>query len=109
MNTNYRISASTGRICVLTGFILASSVFTLSVRVVVCIYGEVVLAFERGNEVRGLALMEIAVREGDQRAVHFLTLKYGKEDQGGQTPLYLKRDNGKYLVMDTSTSTQDFK
>ena len=37
-----------------------------------CTYNEAVIAFNSGNQIRGHALMKMAARDGDQRAVHFL-------------------------------------
>jgi hypothetical protein len=37
-----------------------------------CTYNEAVMAFNNGNQIRGHALMRMAARDGDQRAVHFL-------------------------------------
>jgi hypothetical protein len=37
-----------------------------------CTYSEAVMAFNSGNLVRGQALMKMAARDGDQRAVRFL-------------------------------------
>ena len=39
-----------------------------------CTYDEAVIAFSGGNLVRGQALMKMAARDGDQRAVRILTL-----------------------------------
>lgn len=37
-----------------------------------CTYSEAMLAFKDGNAVRGQALMNMAAKDGDQRAVRFL-------------------------------------
>ncbi|WP_455366635.1 hypothetical protein [Kaarinaea lacus] len=37
-----------------------------------CTYNEAMMAFKNGNQIRGQALMKMAARDGDQRAVHFL-------------------------------------
>ena len=37
-----------------------------------CTYNEAVMAFNNGNQIRGHALMKMAARDGDERAVHFL-------------------------------------
>ncbi len=37
-----------------------------------CAYREAMMALEKGNAVRGLALMRMASRDGDHRAEHYL-------------------------------------
>jgi len=37
-----------------------------------CAYGEAMMALEKGNTVRGLALMRMASRDGDRRAENYL-------------------------------------
>ncbi len=37
-----------------------------------CTYGEAMMALEKGNTVRGLVLMRMASRDGDQRAERYL-------------------------------------
>ncbi len=37
-----------------------------------CTYNEAILALEQGNQVRGLALLNMAARDGDQRATQYL-------------------------------------
>ncbi len=37
-----------------------------------CTYHEAILAFQSGNSIRGHALMRMAVKDGDHRAVEFL-------------------------------------
>lgn len=37
-----------------------------------CAYGEAMMALEKGNTIRGLALMRMASREGDRRAENYL-------------------------------------
>jgi hypothetical protein len=37
-----------------------------------CTYGEAIMALEKGNALRGLALMRMASRDGDRRAEHYL-------------------------------------
>ena len=37
-----------------------------------CTYREAIMALERGNSVRGVALMRMAHRDGDERASQFL-------------------------------------
>jgi len=40
-----------------------------------CTYNEAMMAFNNGNQIRGQALMRMAARDGDDRAVHFLNSK----------------------------------
>ena len=40
-----------------------------------CTYREAIMALERGNAVRGMALMRMAQRDGDDRASQFLAKK----------------------------------
>jgi len=40
-----------------------------------CTYNEAMMAFNNGNQIRGQALMRMAARDGDERAVHFLNSK----------------------------------
>lgn len=51
--------------------VLLSAFLTLNVQAA-CTYSEAVMAFNNGNLVRGQALMKMAARDGDQRAVRFL-------------------------------------
>jgi len=37
-----------------------------------CTYNEAKLALERGNQIRGLSLMEIAAKDGDKRAAQYI-------------------------------------
>jgi len=39
-----------------------------------CTYGEAIMALEQGNTVRGLVLMRMANRDGDERANRYLIL-----------------------------------
>lgn len=40
-----------------------------------CTYNEAIIAFKQGNEIRGMALLKMAVNDGDTRAQHLLALK----------------------------------
>ncbi len=40
-----------------------------------CTYGEAIMALEQGNTVRGMALMRMANRDGDERASRYLVVK----------------------------------
>lgn len=53
-------------------FTVAMTVFLSSNGHAACTYNEAVMAFNSGNLIRGQALMKMAARDGDQRAVHFL-------------------------------------
>jgi hypothetical protein len=46
-----------------------------------CTYGEAIMALEQGNTVRGMVLMRMANRDGDERANRYLVLgghQFGK-------------------------------
>ena len=47
-------------------------VFPLLAYADACTYGEAVMAFKQGNTIRGDALMNMAAKDGDQRAVKYL-------------------------------------
>ena len=49
-----------------------------------CTYREAIMALERGNTPRGMALMQIASKDGDRRASDFLALKDYRFE--GETP-----------------------
>ena len=49
-----------------------------------CTYREAIMAFERGNTYRGMALMQMARKDGDQRASDYLALKGQRFE--GETP-----------------------
>ena len=66
-----------------------------------CTYGEALLAFERGNIVRGQALMKMAARDGDQRAMHFLASYDSNPDQSGKAGKSLSE---LLLVLNSSSS-----
>lgn len=51
--------------------VLLSAFLTFNVQAA-CTYSEAVMALNKGNLVRGQALMKMAARDGDQRAVSFL-------------------------------------
>mgnify|MGYP003573378611 FL=1 len=46
-----------------------------------CTYNEAIMAFDNGNLVRGQALMRMAARDGDQRAMYSLASYDQKLDQ----------------------------
>jgi hypothetical protein len=84
---------------VLITMLLASNVHAA------CTYSEAVLAFNSGNLVRGQALMNMAARDGDQRAVRFLASNQRNKDQfanrGADKPL-----SDLLLVMNSPDSAQ---
>jgi hypothetical protein len=52
-----------------------------------CTYREAIMAMERGNTVRGIALMRMASRDGDDRAIRYLVRRAGdKEILAGSMP-----------------------
>ena len=80
--------------------VLLSAFLTFNVQAA-CTYSEAVMAFNNGNLVRGQALMKMAARDGDQRAVRFLV----------SNDLIDKQDNGNaiskmLLVMDSLKTVQ---
>lgn len=52
--------------------ILALSLCSAAVSAEACTYNEAILAMEKGNMLRGMALLQMAVRDGDRRAVDAL-------------------------------------
>jgi len=54
-----------------------------------CAYREAMMALEKGNAVRGLALMRMASRDGDHRAERYL-----REQDDGSGSLFLLRLSG---------------
>ena len=40
-----------------------------------CTYGEAIMALEQGNTVRGMALMRMAKRDGDERAGRYFIVR----------------------------------
>ncbi len=56
----------------LASIILFGFVFPLFAYADACTYGEAVMAFKQGNTTRGAALMNMAAKDGDQRAVKYL-------------------------------------
>lgn len=67
-----------------------------------CTYNEAIMAFDNGNLVRGQALMRMAARDGDQRAMHFLASYDRSTDQSRQARKSLSE---LLLVLNSSTST----
>jgi len=51
----------------LMGFIFPSFAYAEA-----CTYGEAVIALQQGNTTRGVALMTMAAKDGDQRALKYL-------------------------------------
>jgi hypothetical protein len=74
-----------------------------------CVFGEAKSAYEKGNRVRGQALLEITAREGDQRAIRYFALACSKEGEDNSNSSRMYGICGGNIAMNTSTSTQDFK
>lgn len=70
-----------------------------------CTYNEAIMAFSNGNTVRGQALMNMAARDGDERAVRYLAAK-GKADPALQR-LARNTQSEKRIVMDASQTALD--
>ncbi len=66
-----------------------------------CTYNEAIMAFNNGNLVRGQALMRMAARDGDQRAMNFLASYDPNMDQSRQAGKSLSE---LLLVLNSSTS-----
>ncbi|MGD8568145.1 MAG: hypothetical protein PVJ39_08650 [Gammaproteobacteria bacterium] len=58
-----------------------STIVVSNVYAEACTYSEAMMAFKSGNAVRGQALMKIAARDGDSRAVAYLASGAEKLDQ----------------------------
>ncbi|WP_455205262.1 hypothetical protein [Kaarinaea lacus] len=56
----------------LTAWVLVLFGFSTVAAAQACTYSEAMLAFKDGNAIRGQALMNMAAKDGDQRAVRFL-------------------------------------
>ena len=68
-----------------------------------CTYSEALMAFNNGNLVRGQALMNMAARDGDQRAVRFLAsnnIKDHRDQEKGNATSRLQ------LVLDSFSTKQ---
>jgi len=61
---------SSGILLLLT--VLSTGVFCANAYAEACSYNEAILALKSGNETRGMALLNMAARDGDQRAVKYL-------------------------------------
>ncbi|NOX76747.1 MAG: hypothetical protein GXP17_09100 [Gammaproteobacteria bacterium] len=61
-----------GRMIVLAALGIAASVSTGTMAAGACTYGEALMALERNNTVRAMALMRMASADGDARATAFL-------------------------------------
>ncbi len=60
---------------------LSATVSASVVNAEACTYNEALMAFKQGNTVRGQALLSMAAKDGDQRAVTlFLALKEAVKD-----------------------------
>ena len=80
--------------------VLVSAFLTFNVQAA-CTYSEAVMAYNGGNLVRGQALMKMAAKDGDQRAVRFLVARDANRHQhkGKVTSELL-------LVMDSEKTAQ---
>jgi hypothetical protein len=61
-----------------------------------CTYSEARIAFAQGNEIRGQALMEMAARDGDRRAIQYLASVKSEEPlerSGDSTTVQLAEAN----------------
>ena len=79
--------------------LLVSAFLTLSAQAA-CTYGEAVMAFNNGNLVRGQALMKMAARDGDPRAVRFLVSNNAEQQKKGNAM------SDTLLVMDSLRTVQ---
>ena len=52
--------------------VLLPAVFCANAYAEACSYNEAILALKGGNEIRGMALLNMAARDGDKRAVKYL-------------------------------------
>lgn len=64
-----------------------------------CTYSEAVMAYNKGNLIRGQALMKMAARDGDARAVRFLAHVDADHSHG-------KAKSDLLLVMDSQKTAQ---
>jgi len=60
--------------------VMLGVLFSASVMAEACSYREAIMAFERGNEVRGMVLMQMANRDGDVRASEYLALSFPRQE-----------------------------
>jgi len=56
-----------------------------------CTYGEAIMALEKGNAVRGMALMRMASRDGDSRAEDYLRGQdYREQNYVAELPVFAR-------------------
>jgi len=60
--------------------VMLGVLFSTSVMAEACTYREAIMAFEQGNDVRGIVLMQMANRDGDVRATEYLALSFQKQE-----------------------------
>ena len=60
--------------------VMLGVLFSASVMAEACSYREAIMAFERGNDVRGMVLMQMASRDGDVRATEYLALSFPRQE-----------------------------
>ncbi|WP_455210997.1 hypothetical protein [Kaarinaea lacus] len=60
---------------------LSGTISATAVNAETCSYNEALMAFQQGNTVRGQALLTMAAKDGDQRAIELFTaLKAGMKE-----------------------------
>ncbi len=52
-----------------------------------CSYSEAIMALQQGNQVRGMALLRMASRDGDPRASRYLASLRATDDKPASAPL----------------------
>ena len=85
--------------CFLKSILLGVGLGTSLSTYAACTLNEAKIALQKGNPVRGLALMKMAARDGDQRANQYLAQL--AHTQGGERSLELRSQT---LVLDTSVA-----
>lgn len=63
-----------------------------------CTYREAIMALERGNAVRGMALMRMAYRDGDDRASQYLAKNDLPVENPVENPAVASIQQGKALI-----------
>lgn len=63
------------KIALLLPLVLLGGLWGSTANADACTYREAIMALEKGNDVRGLALMRMASRDGDRRADNYLMEK----------------------------------
>jgi hypothetical protein len=60
--------------------VMLGALFSASVMAEACTYREAIMAFERGNDVRGMVLMQMANHDGDVRATEYLAQSFRRQE-----------------------------